>query len=128
MFGCTHTNALPGQQSVVEPSKKSFYTENEQEIEEHLKGARSKQLSLISGEDPYPCSTNGKNSKKKTSSTVHHYDLNSCPLLSECDWQLGQLVRCIHLNKDISGCQMFSDAWKDCKKKAARKVLQHAYK
>ena len=44
-----------------------------------------------------------------------------CPISDECDWQLGQLLRCIHLNEDITLCEMFCESWKDCKKKAGQK-------
>lgn len=62
----------------------------------------------------------------KTACSSHHLP-RDCPQLDRCDWQLGQLLRCIHFNEDISVCNMFNESWKNCKKKAACTMLQKAY-
>jgi len=135
---------LPGQQTVAEPRSKSFSAELRQETSEQSNGRWSRQLyqdvdtviQASAAEPEAELKSNVTSSScpnirgRKTKASDHNqlgHEIQYCPLLSECDWQLGQLLRCIHLNNNIKGCQMFSEAWKDCKRKSACHLLRHAY-
>ena len=72
-------------------------------------------------------STLWQSTNVQTQSNSSNRQAHVSPLLDECDWQLGQFLRCIYLNKDITLCEMFNDSWKDCKKKAGSAMLQKTY-